>query len=98
MQELDSLLQAVRIFSSDIGMQFEIIKYAVLELKWGKVMQSGEIQLRNGQKIKSLEGEKIYKKWLYKTLTYYQQNKGKLRKKAWEWKMVVEKRNLQNVI
>ena len=61
MQELDSLLQAVRIFSSDIGMQFEIIKYAVLELKWGKVMQSEEIQLPNGQKIKSLEGEKIYK-------------------------------------
>ena len=30
-------------------------------------------------------------------MTYYQQNKEKLQEKAWEGKMIVEKRKLQNV-
>ena len=45
MQELDSLLQTVRIFSSDIGMQFGISKWAMLEMKMGKGVQGKEIEL-----------------------------------------------------
>ena len=45
MQELDSLLQTVRIFSSDIGMQFGISKWAMLEMKMGKGVQVKEIEL-----------------------------------------------------
>ena len=33
MQELDSLMQTVRMFNSDIGMQFGISKCAMLEIK-----------------------------------------------------------------
>ena len=40
MQGLDSLLQTVRIFSSDIGMQFGISKCIMLDMKRGKVVQS----------------------------------------------------------
>ena len=40
MQELDSLVQTVRIFSSDIGMQFGIFECALYEMKRGKLVQS----------------------------------------------------------
>ena len=48
-QELDSLVQAVRIFSSDTGMQFGISKCAMLEMKRGKVVQSKGIELPSGE-------------------------------------------------
>ena len=41
MQEVDSLMQTVRIFSSDIGMQFVISKCAMLKMKGGKVCAKG---------------------------------------------------------
>ena len=37
---LDSLIQTVRIFSEDIGMQFGIDKCAVLVMKKGKIVKS----------------------------------------------------------
>ena len=37
--QLDSLIQTVRIFSMNIGMKFGIEKYAVLVLKRGKLPQ-----------------------------------------------------------
>ena len=48
MQELDSLLQTVRIFSSDTEMQIKISKCAMLEMKRGKVVQSEGIELPRG--------------------------------------------------
>ena len=48
MQELDSLLQTVTIFSSDIGMQIKISKCAMLEMKRGKVVESEGIELPRG--------------------------------------------------
>ena len=53
MKEIDSLLQTVRIFSSDIGMQFGNSKTAMLDMKKGKVVQSEGIELPNGETIKS---------------------------------------------
>ena len=54
MQELDFLMQTVRIFSSNIGMQFEISKWTMLEMKRLKVVQGEGIKLTNGETIKSL--------------------------------------------
>ena len=61
MLELDSLLQIVRIFRSDIGMQFGISKRAMLEMKRGKVVENEGIELPNGETKKSLEDKKGYK-------------------------------------
>ena len=53
----DSLIQTVRMFSKDIGMQFGIDKFAVLVMKKGEIMKSDGIQFPNDKVIKSLEGE-----------------------------------------
>ena len=52
---LDSLIQTVRIFSTDIGMQFGIDKCAMLVMKKGKIVKSDGIQLPNDKVIKSLK-------------------------------------------
>ena len=59
-QELTSLVQTVRIFSSDIGMQCGISKCARLEMKKVKAVQSEGIELPNGETIKSLKDGKGY--------------------------------------
>ena len=52
------IIQAVRIFSEDIGMEFGIEKCAMLVMEKGKIMQSVGIELPHGKVIKSLqEGE-----------------------------------------
>ena len=62
MQELDSLVQTVRIFSSDLGMKFGISKCAILEMKQDKVVHSEGMELPNGETIKLVEDdEKGYK-------------------------------------
>ena len=52
MQELDSLMQTVRRFSSDIGMQFGICECGMVEMKRGKVVLSKGIELANRETIK----------------------------------------------
>ena len=59
--QLDSLIQTVRIFSNDIGMKFGIEKCAVLILKRGKVTQSEGITLPDDTKIRSLKEGEGYK-------------------------------------
>ena len=54
-RQLDSLVQTVRIFSNDIGMEFGIQKCAMLELKRGKMIQSNGLDLPEEQKLTSLE-------------------------------------------
>ena len=55
---LDSLVQTVRVFSEDIGMEFGIEKCAILVMKKGKIVKSVDIELPDGKVIKSLqEGE-----------------------------------------
>lgn len=57
-ERLDSLVQTVRIFSEDIGMEFGIEKCAMLVLDKGKIVKSVGIELPDGKVIKSLlEGE-----------------------------------------
>ena len=55
---LDSLVQTVRVFSADVGMEFGIEKCAMLVMEKGKNVKSVGIELPNGKVIKSLqEGE-----------------------------------------
>ena len=57
-KELDSLVQTIRIFSKDIGMEFGIEKCAMLVIEKGKIVKSVGIELPNGEVIKPLrEGE-----------------------------------------
>ena len=55
---MDSLVQTVRIFSDEIGMEFGIEKCAMLVMEKGKIVKSVAIELPDGKVIKSLqEGE-----------------------------------------
>ena len=57
-KELGSLLQTIRIFSKDIGMEFVIEKCAMLVTEKGKIVKSVGIELPDVKVIKSLqEGE-----------------------------------------
>ena len=55
---LDQLVQTVRVFSEDIGMELRIEKATMLVMKKGKIVKSVDIELPDGKVIKSLqEGE-----------------------------------------
>ena len=54
-QELDSLLQTIRIFSKDIGLEFGIEKCAILVIEKEKIAKSVGIELPDGKVIKSLQ-------------------------------------------
>ena len=58
---LDSLVQTVRVFSEDIGMEFDIEKCAMLVMEKGKIVKSDTIELQDGKVIKSLQEGKSYK-------------------------------------
>ena len=49
---LDSLIQTIRIFSEDIGIQFEIDKFAMLVMKKRKIVKSGSTEFSNVKVIK----------------------------------------------
>ena len=53
-KDLDSLVQTVRIFSDDIGIEFGIDKYAILVLKRGKITKFDGISLPDGRVMKGL--------------------------------------------
>ena len=58
---LDSLVQTVRVFSEDIGMEFGIEKCAMLVMETGKIVKSVVIELPDGKVIKSLQEGESYK-------------------------------------
>ena len=58
---MDSLVQAVRIFSEDVGMGFGIEKCAMLVLEKGKIVKSVAIELTDGKVIKLLQEGESYK-------------------------------------
>ena len=60
-KELDSLVQAIRIFSKDIGIEFGIEKFAVLVIEKGKIVKSVGIELPDGKVTKSLQEGESYK-------------------------------------
>ena len=58
---LDSLVQAVRVFTKDIGMEFGIEKCAMLVTEKGKIVKSVGMELPDGKVIKSLQEGESYK-------------------------------------
>ena len=58
--QLDSLIQVVRIFSQDIKTSFGLEKCAVLEMRWGRQVDSSGIDLPDDQNIGKV-GEEGYK-------------------------------------
>ena len=62
-KELETLIQALRIYSKDIGTKFRIEKYAILIIRSEKRQMRAGIELANQEKIR-IHGEKeTYKYW-----------------------------------
>ena len=55
------LVETIRIFSDDIGMEFGIKKCAMLVIEKGKIVKSVGIELTDGKVIKSLQKGESYK-------------------------------------
>ena len=58
---VDSLVQTVRVFSEDIGMEFGIEKCVMLVMEKGKILKSVGIELPDGKVSKSLQEGESYK-------------------------------------
>ena len=58
---LDLLVQTVRDFSEDVGIEFGIEKCAMLVMEKGKMVKSVGIELPNGKVITSLQEGESYK-------------------------------------
>ena len=59
-KEQESLIQTVRIYIQDIGMEFGIEKYAMLVMKSGKRHLTDGMEQPNQDKIKTLAENKTY--------------------------------------
>ena len=55
--EIESLLSTVKVISHDIGMEFGVKKCRVAIMKRGKLVESEEINLDNGEIIKEIDPE-----------------------------------------
>ena len=60
-KELETLINAVRIYSQDIGMEFGIEKCATLVMKSGKRHLTDGMKLPNQDKIRTLAENETYK-------------------------------------
>ena len=60
-KELDTLIDTVRIYSRDIGMEFEIEKCAMLVMKSGKRQLTDGMEQPNQDKIETLAEKETYK-------------------------------------
>ena len=60
-RELETIIQTVRIYIQDIGMEFGIEKYTMLVMKSGKWDMMIGIELPNQEKIRRLGEKETYK-------------------------------------
>ena len=58
---MDSVVQRVRVFSEDVGMDFGIGKSAMLVMMKGKIVNSVVLEFPDGKAIKSLQDGESYK-------------------------------------
>ena len=58
---LETLIQAVKIYSQDIGMEFATNKCAMLIMRSGKRQMTEGIELANQDKIRTLGEKETYK-------------------------------------
>ena len=59
--KLESLIHTARIYSQDIGIEFEIEKCAMLEMKSDKRHLTDRIELPNREKIRTFGEKETYK-------------------------------------
>ena len=64
-KELETLIQAVTIYSDDIKMEFGIEKCAMFIMRNGKRQKMEEIKLPNQEKFRRLGEKETYKLWEY---------------------------------
>ena len=64
-KELETLIQTVRIYSQDIGMEFGIEKCAMLVMKSGKRLMTEEIEQLNKKKSECSQKKKPTNTWEY---------------------------------
>ena len=62
-KKLETLIQKIRIYSQDIGMEFGVEKCAKLIMRSGKRQWTEVIALPNQEKISTLEEKEYYKFW-----------------------------------
>ena len=60
-KQLENLIHAVRIYSQDTGMEFDIEKCAMLVMKSGKRHMTDGMEPPNHEKIRTLEENETYK-------------------------------------
>ena len=60
-KELETLIEAVKIYSLDIGIEFGIEKCTMLVMKSGKRHKMEEIKQSNKEEIRTLGEKKTYK-------------------------------------
>ena len=65
-EELESLVQTVRVFSEDIGIKFSIEKCSMLVMKRGKKVNSDRIKLPDDTVMKEYKYREYYKLTLYR--------------------------------
>ena len=61
MKQLDTLINTVRIFSSDIGMKFGLQKCEVLIMKKGNHVSSNGVKMPDNEEIKEIDKDQGYK-------------------------------------
>ena len=59
--EIESLIQTERIFSNDIGMDFQLDKYATIKMKRGKLVEMERVTLAESNENSSLAEDGEYK-------------------------------------
>ena len=60
-KELKTMIQTIRIYSQDTGMEFGIQKSSMLIIKSGKRETTEEIELSNQERIRTLREKENYK-------------------------------------
>ena len=74
-KELETLIQAVRIYSLDVGMEFSIENCVMLIMRSWKQHKTEGIEIPNQEKLRMLREEEIYKRrWKKKILRVSQEN------------------------
>ena len=100
-QELETLIHIVRIYSQDIGMEFDIEKCTILVMKSRKWHLANGMELPNPEKMKMLEENETYKYlWILEadTMKQVEMNEKKKEYHTKIRKLLETKLNCRNLI
>ena len=89
-KDQETLIQTIRIYNQDIGMEFGIEKSAILIMKSGKREITERVEVANQERIRMLEEKKNnkYLEMLAVNIIKQAETKEKIRKEylRWMWK------------